>query len=122
MTLPASGAISLSDVNVEMGYAGNTLINFSDAVVRALFDKSLTGAISLNDGHGKAAFGSNVAPVYYWYDNPSNGYTTIYWNNVKVYDNTRISSPYKIGDYTYYALPKRLEIFIAAFKIVRGNW
>lgn len=52
MTLPASGVISLYDVNVEFVRASTTLIALNDADVRLLFGVP-TGPISLADGYGK---------------------------------------------------------------------
>ena len=52
MTLPASGVISLYDVNVEFGRASTTLIALNDADVRLLFGVP-TGPISLANGYGK---------------------------------------------------------------------
>jgi len=52
MTLPASGQISMSQVNTELGYASNAQISLNDAAVRALAGIP-SGAISLNDLHGK---------------------------------------------------------------------
>jgi hypothetical protein len=53
MALPASGAISLNNVNVELGLSGTTLISMNQATVRTLFGKA-SGAIRMNDGYGKA--------------------------------------------------------------------
>jgi hypothetical protein len=53
MTLPASGAISLRDVNVELGLSATAQISLNDAGVRGLLGKS-SGTISLNDGYGKS--------------------------------------------------------------------
>jgi hypothetical protein len=52
MTLPASGAISMSQVNAELARASNASTNLNEAVVRALAGKR-SGAISMNDLHGK---------------------------------------------------------------------
>ena len=60
MTLPASGVISLNDVNVELNRSGTTTVSLNDSDVRTLFGKS-SGQISLDDGHGK----SNRVSVYY---------------------------------------------------------
>lgn len=57
MTLPASGAISLSQVNTELGLSSTAPITLNDAAVRALFAKP-SGIISLADGYSKSA----VAP------------------------------------------------------------
>ena len=53
MTLPVSGAISLNNVNVELGLSGTTTISMNQASVRTLFAVP-SGAISMSDGYGKA--------------------------------------------------------------------
>lgn len=53
MALPASGAISLSQVNVELGLSATAQIGMNDAAVRTLFGVA-SGAISMSDGYGKA--------------------------------------------------------------------
>jgi hypothetical protein len=58
MALPASGAISLSAVNTELGLSATAAITMNDAAVRTLFGKS-SGAITMNDGYGK----SSIAPL-----------------------------------------------------------
>lgn len=60
MTLPASGSISLSQVNVELGLSSTASINMNASNVRTLFGKA-SGAISMSDGYGK----SNRAAVSY---------------------------------------------------------
>jgi hypothetical protein len=52
MTLPASGVITLNDVNVELGFSGTALISLNDSPVRTLFGVS-SGAIDMADGYGK---------------------------------------------------------------------
>ena len=52
MTLPASGAISLSAVNTELGRSSTAQININDSSVRDLLDIP-SGAINLNSAHGK---------------------------------------------------------------------
>lgn len=55
MTLPvASNAISMAQVNTELGKAANAPISLNDAAVRSLFGKP-SGAISLSDGWGKSS-------------------------------------------------------------------
>lgn len=53
MTLPASGSISLSQVNTELGLSSTASISLNDSAVRTLFAKS-SGAIAMNDGYGKS--------------------------------------------------------------------
>ena len=53
MTLPASGQISLSQVNTELGYSSTASITMNDSAVRTLFGVS-SGAISMSNGWGKA--------------------------------------------------------------------
>jgi hypothetical protein len=53
MTLPASGPISLLDVNVELGYSSTATISLNDAAVRTLFGVA-SGQISMSDGYGKS--------------------------------------------------------------------
>jgi hypothetical protein len=53
MTLPASGAISLNNVNVELGLSGTASIDMGSAAVRGLFGVA-SGAISMSDGYGKS--------------------------------------------------------------------
>ena len=54
MALPASGAISLNQVNVELGNSGTANINMNSAAVRGLFGIA-SGAISMSDGYGKSS-------------------------------------------------------------------
>ena len=53
MTLPSSGAISLNDVNVELGNSATAQISMNDAAVRGLFAVA-SGAIQMSDGYGKS--------------------------------------------------------------------
>jgi hypothetical protein len=53
MALPASGAISFNDINVELGLSGTATISLNDTAVRTLFGIS-SGAIDMNTGHGRA--------------------------------------------------------------------
>jgi len=61
MTLPASGAISLSNVNVELALSSTAVISLNDTVVRSLFAVP-SGAISMSNGYGKSSSSyTNVA-------------------------------------------------------------
>jgi hypothetical protein len=54
MTLPSSpDAISLSQVNTELGLSASALISMNDAAVRTLFGVA-SGQISMSQGYGKA--------------------------------------------------------------------
>lgn len=53
MTLPASGQISLSQVNTELGLSSTALIAMGDAAVRGLFEVP-SGQIAMSNGYGKA--------------------------------------------------------------------
>lgn len=53
MALPASGAISLSQVNVEMGVSATATRSLNDATTRTLFGVA-SGQISMSQGYGKA--------------------------------------------------------------------
>ena len=66
MALPASGAITFNNVNVELGLSGTATISLNDAAVRALFGKA-SGAISMSDGYGKSSvtyYIARVSPLY----------------------------------------------------------
>jgi hypothetical protein len=53
MTLQTSGAISLNNVNVELGRSGTASINMNETAVRTLAGKA-SGAISMSDFYGKS--------------------------------------------------------------------
>jgi hypothetical protein len=59
MTLPASGDISMSQVNTELGNSSTAQLSLNCSALRTLFGIA-SGAISLNDGHGKASGGSKL--------------------------------------------------------------
>jgi hypothetical protein len=53
-TLPASGVITLGDVNVALGLARTTQISLGQASVRTLFGVA-TGTIKMSNGYGKSS-------------------------------------------------------------------
>jgi len=53
MALPASGAISFRDINVELGLSPTAQISLNDAAVRGLFGIA-SGAIAMGAGYGKS--------------------------------------------------------------------
>lgn len=57
MALPESGAISLGEVNTELGLSATAQISLNDTDVRTLFGVA-SGAISLSNGYGKSAASS----------------------------------------------------------------
>jgi hypothetical protein len=53
MTLPASGAISFSDVNTEILASATAQISLNDSLVRTTFGQT-SGSVDMNTGHGKS--------------------------------------------------------------------
>lgn len=54
MTLPATGAITLNNVNTELARSSGASINMNDATLRVLFGKdTLASQISMSDGYSK---------------------------------------------------------------------
>lgn len=54
MALPASGQITLNQVNVELGLSGTAQIGMNDSAVRTLFGIA-SGEIEMSDGYGKSS-------------------------------------------------------------------
>lgn len=54
MALPSTGPLSMSQVNVELGYAANRQISLGDSAVRALAGRP-SGSISFSHLRGKSA-------------------------------------------------------------------
>jgi len=62
MALPASGAISFSQINTELGRPSSQQLSLSDGAVRTLFGQG-AGQVDLNTGHGKSnAVTINLSP------------------------------------------------------------
>lgn len=74
MALPSSGAISLSEVNMELGKAATAAISMNDAAVRALAGKA-SGAISMADLRGKIYAATMVAGAGYSNGRNSRGFS-----------------------------------------------
>jgi len=102
MTLPTSGAITASMINVELGRAANAAFSLNDTAVRALAGKP-TGGISFNDFYGKSSYtrepatGEYYGGLMYW--EVKGAFCYIYWNGLMV------------------------EVFLAAtVELVRNGW
>ena len=62
MTLPASGAISFSNINTELCRAGGAQLSLNDSCLRTLFGQA-SGAVCMNTGHGKSNTSVPGAPT-----------------------------------------------------------
>lgn len=84
MTLQASGAISLNQVNVELGLSGTAKISLNDDAVRKLLGKA-SGAISMQNAYGKK--------------NEFQFVNTVARTNVNIF--TLMGSPTKVDNYVF---------------------
>lgn len=66
MATPSTGAISMAQVNTEIGWPSNRTVSFNDAAVRALAGQG-SGTISMSNMRGKTfwAFSANVTTQIY---------------------------------------------------------
>jgi len=99
MALPSSGAISLNNVNVELGNSGTASINMGSAAVRDLFGVS-SGAIDMADGYGK----SSVA-----YTSATGGTITTS-GNYKIHTFTSSGSLSQVGQAGVVVIPQTLVV------------
>jgi hypothetical protein len=84
MTLPASGAISLSQVNVELGNSSIAPISLNQSTVRTLFGIP-SGAISMNAGHGKSNYLIGYVSYYGFANYVSYGVFSLYVSGAQPY-------------------------------------
>lgn len=90
MTLQASGAISLNQVNVELKLSGTAKISLNDAAVRKLLGKA-SGVISMSDAYGKSheirfvnTTRRSSASIYELMGKPTAAGTYIFENNAEI--------------------------------------
>jgi hypothetical protein len=62
MTLPASGAISFSNINTELCRSSTAQLSLNDSCLRTLFGQA-SGAVCMNTGHGKTNTSVPGAPT-----------------------------------------------------------
>lgn len=95
MTLPATGAISMSQLAVELGRAANAPTSLGDTAVRNLAGVA-SGPISLNSLHGKSSYTPMTVTPYpddRSYSSTTSGGTAYAYPSVSVTGGT--------GGYTY---------------------
>jgi hypothetical protein len=116
MTLPASGAISMGQVNVELGLPFTSSINLGIGPVRGLFGIP-SGTIDMNSGHGKSSvndvnrrISEGTDNVIYNYYDPSGSWTTNPWT---VYIGETNRSLTALLRFTNITVPKNSVIDVA---------
>jgi hypothetical protein len=126
MPLPSSGAISLSQVNTELGRASTATINLNETAVRSLFGVA-SGTISMSQGYGKSsAFAATIttnqqqlnlatwASANGW--NGSSGATITINSGVYIWSNDR-----NVAGLTTGSFPGGLTIINNGFIIGKGG-
>ncbi len=99
MALPASGQISLNDVNVELGNSGTAQIDMNSAAVRGLFGIP-SGEIEMSDGYGKSNAFTFTVSSNTQEANLSTLATAAGWNGSDAVDVTISSGVYLWSDST----------------------
>lgn len=108
MTLPSSGTLQASDINVELGRAWNHFFDMNGAAERNLAGKP-SGAISFWDFYGKSnlirepATGEHYSRDYTsWEDEQNSGAVRIKWFGAQQYWYPTGLIAITVGNWTYY--------------------
>lgn len=106
MTLPASGAISMGEVNTELRLSGTALISLNDRSVRLLAGMYPTppASIDMNTLHGKA-WPWQVNPGYTSWQQIDPGNIRIYWTGSLIGEFITEADECQSGPYIYYRGP-----------------
>lgn len=129
MTLPATGQISMNQVNTELGHASNATISLNQTDVRDLAEIP-AGTISMDDLHGKSASGSSTpslpVSVIQVFDSTGGWDTNGWWNdnnitigNDATLANANIDNPNSGNPkQTTYLVGRNLSLGVPAGKIL----
>lgn len=109
MTLPSSGTLQASDINVELGRAWNHFFDMNGAAERNLAGKP-SGTISFSDFYGKSnlirepATGERFTRFFDDWEQFDLGRVIIYWgSDIDIYDGyPGGASAVAVGTWTYY--------------------
>lgn len=109
MTFPSSGAISLSQINIEKGIASNTTVSMNDAASRSLAGNGNTLASgaswSMSVLYGRQFYKYSLSPITYWY-NDGSGALLLYYGGANTYAaypaNAASLTSVTSGGYTYF--------------------